>query len=492
MKSSRGIWFSLLGATALALAACSSGEEAATNTPGASATSTTGSGSSGNGKAVFGVSDAAADMGAVTEVKVTIDSVKVHQKGGAWVTVASDAKTFNLLELEANGATEVVGQADLKAGSYDQMEINITKVVVVDANGEAEAELPNSTMQFATVMEVTAGATATADLDFQTDQSLHVSAEGKYVLAPVIAVETRASATAQVAADGVVTITGGRVTSDTQVGMDVQGNVGAGLMISPSAVLSVTGDVIVQTKGEVILGGTIKAVDTAKGTITIESSNSTQTVVNAGSNATINLGGGVTSLTSLSTKVGSEAVVKYDAESKAATTVTGSASGSAGGSANTEATVSGTIKAVDAAAGTITVAAQGGGDVVLKVASDGMVKVDGSASTVATLATKVGSQVTASYNAETKIATSVDAKAQANASGTATVNGTLKAVDVLAGTVTIAAQGGGDVVLKVASNTTVQAGGAVSTMANLATKIGSQVSASYNVETRAAASITVS
>jgi hypothetical protein len=78
MKATRGIFAGVFISLSLVLAGCGDGGGTA-NTPTPSGGSTPAA--SNDGRAVFAVSDAAADMGAVTSVKVTIDSVKVHQEG---------------------------------------------------------------------------------------------------------------------------------------------------------------------------------------------------------------------------------------------------------------------------------------------------------------------------------------------------------------------------------------------------------------------------
>ena len=58
---------------------------------------------SGNGRAVFMVADAAADMGSVTKMEVTIDRVEAHSATQGWVTVFNEAKTYDLMELRESG-----------------------------------------------------------------------------------------------------------------------------------------------------------------------------------------------------------------------------------------------------------------------------------------------------------------------------------------------------------------------------------------------------
>lgn len=222
------------------------------------------------GKAIFYVSDAAVEMGAVSSVQITVDSLRVHSQGGAWTTVSTNAQSYDLLQLKAAGAGKLLAQADLNAGTYDQVELNISKVVVVDAQGSHEAKLPSSKLQVKTVMEVKAGTTATANFDFIADESLHITGEGKYILAPVVQTETRSNAEVQVAANNEVRVSGGKGVVQVRVGMDAEGNVGTGLQLSPDAVLSIEASgKVVQVKGQATVTGTIKAVDTTAGTVTI-------------------------------------------------------------------------------------------------------------------------------------------------------------------------------------------------------------------------------
>ena len=56
---------------------------------------------SSQGRAVFTVADAAADMGTVTRVLVTVDSLQVQNASGGWITVSSTPHAYDLLQLKA-------------------------------------------------------------------------------------------------------------------------------------------------------------------------------------------------------------------------------------------------------------------------------------------------------------------------------------------------------------------------------------------------------
>ena len=65
----------------------------------------------------------------------------------------------------------------------------------------------------------------------------------------------------------------------------------------------------------------------------------------------------------------------------------------------------------------------------------------------------------------------------------------MKAVNVLASTITITTDAGADMQLKVVSNTQIKIGVTLSTFVSLATKIGSMVDVTYDAQTMTATSI---
>ena len=199
--------------------------------------STSSSQTGNEGRVVFTITDAAADMQGVTQVQVTVDNMQAHSTTEGWVTLSSTSQTYNLLELKSENKLEIIADANISAGTYDQVRMDISQVTVVDSNGSHEAKLPSGELKIFTQLEVNANSTSTATFDFIADESLHITGNGKYILAPVIQVETRADA--QVTSDGQVAISNGRVTSNIKVGMDEKGNVGVGLGIASNSSLEI-------------------------------------------------------------------------------------------------------------------------------------------------------------------------------------------------------------------------------------------------------------
>jgi hypothetical protein len=192
------------------------------------------------GRAVFLVTDAAADMGTVSSVKVTVDSVQAHSTTQGWVTVSSAPQTYDLLALKSSGDAVLLADVQLKEGTYEQIRLDISSVVVTDENGTHEAKLPSKELKIVGGMSVAANTTSAVTFDFIADESLHTTGNGQYILAPVIQVETREHAQVD-ASDESDVLVSGAVKSSTKVGMDVNGNVGVGLKIADDENLEIEG-----------------------------------------------------------------------------------------------------------------------------------------------------------------------------------------------------------------------------------------------------------
>ncbi|MBI4310256.1 MAG: hypothetical protein HY681_00635, partial [Chloroflexi bacterium] len=283
-------------------------------------------------------------------------------------------------------------------------------------------------------------------------------------------------------------------------------SVGAQVTAQYNAQMRTATSINAQTQGSAFasVSGTLKAVNVLNNTITVTSQAGADVVLNVSAQSRVLLNGSATTVAALATSLGSQVSAEYNAQTKTAAQVNVATALGLGLSLgtpptatpappaptpSTTATLSGTLKSVNAVAGTITITAQGGSEVVLNVASDTKLAVDGAAATLATLATKIGSTMTAEYNAQTKIATSVSAQAQASAS--ATVSGTLKAVNVLANTVTITAQGGAELVLNLTAQSKILVNGSASTAATLAIMVGKPTTVEYNSQTKAVVSLNI-
>ena len=217
-----------------------------------------------NGRGVFTISDAAANMGAVSSVKVTVENVRVHSAAQGWVTVSSTPQTYDLLDLKAQGNQALLADAELKPGIYDQLRLEISKVTVVDVNGSHDARLPSGELKIVGGMQVNENSTSSAEFDFEASESLHQTGNGTYIFAPVVQLETRANANVSVNSQNDVQVNGGTVVTVTKAGMDERGNVGVNVRIPASANVSIdpiTGSINVVHTGRLVAAITDPSAD---------------------------------------------------------------------------------------------------------------------------------------------------------------------------------------------------------------------------------------
>src|SRR3989338_10639568 len=87
---------------------------------------------SATGRAVFAAKDAAANMGSVSSIQMTVQSVQVHSAAHGWTTVSSSANTYDLMQLKSQGNAALLADANLPAGAYEQMRLDVSSVIVTD------------------------------------------------------------------------------------------------------------------------------------------------------------------------------------------------------------------------------------------------------------------------------------------------------------------------------------------------------------------------
>ncbi|VVC04899.1 Uncharacterised protein [Candidatus Burarchaeum australiense] len=197
---------------------------------------------SGEGRAVITITDAAADMGSVSGINITVGSISVHSAQGGWATVSSTQKTYDLLQLRASGAQSLLADANLSPGTYDQIRLEISNVAVTDSNGTHNAKLPSGDLTIKGGFSVAANSTTSLNLDFAADRSLHLTGNGRYILAPVVRLQEKDSADVDASNEADVKVRGGRLETDIEVGMNENGAVGEGIVIRPDANLTIGDD----------------------------------------------------------------------------------------------------------------------------------------------------------------------------------------------------------------------------------------------------------
>lgn len=179
----------------------------------------------GQGRVVFVVKDAAiASMQGATSVNITVDKVEVYSASKGWISVSTEQKHYNLLQLKQSGSAALLADVRLPTDTYDQIRLNIRTVEVMTTTGIAwEAKLPSHVLKIVGRFSVAEGKTSTVSIDFLADKSLHLTGAGTYILAPVVKLETRNHADVEIKFDESVDIKGGNIEEEKSEGMNEKG-----------------------------------------------------------------------------------------------------------------------------------------------------------------------------------------------------------------------------------------------------------------------------
>jgi len=111
----------------------------------------------------------------VISANVTLDNIEVHREGGGWETIdIGENVTFDLMEVI--GVTEVLSSANVTAGSFTQIRMDVAKVDVVFVIGNitdnVTARVPSEKLKIVKAFEVAGGTKTVLTLDFDGKRSL--------------------------------------------------------------------------------------------------------------------------------------------------------------------------------------------------------------------------------------------------------------------------------------------------------------------------------
>lgn len=202
------------------------------------------------GRVIFSVTDAAANMGTISEINMKVNSVDMHSSTEGWVTVSTTPKTYSLLMLNAQNKSELLADINAKAGTYDQVRLIVDSVSVKTKAGVTSiAKLPSGELKINTKIVINADETSSVNFDFLADKSLHVTGNGSYIFAPVVKTETRSSGEVSVDSYSVVKINGGTVDDSNTVGMDIDGSVKINFLINAKQKLNVDANNVIKIEG---------------------------------------------------------------------------------------------------------------------------------------------------------------------------------------------------------------------------------------------------
>jgi len=178
------------------------------------------------GKIIFGITDAAANMGDVSAVLITVNRVQIHSEASGWVTVSNETKQYDLLALKQSGAISLLASSTAAIGTYDQVKLMISKVIVTKNGVQIEAKLPSGELKIVGNLVVNPDRTSSMVFDFIADKSLHITGNGKLIFAPVIKIKKQNDVSILIKSNGEINITGDKEDDDEEnVGMDEKGEI---------------------------------------------------------------------------------------------------------------------------------------------------------------------------------------------------------------------------------------------------------------------------
>ena len=61
--------------------------------------------------------------------------MKIHSETDGWIDVTNTKQEYDLLKLKAEDKQALLADAQLKEGNYNQLRLDISKVIVTDSTG---------------------------------------------------------------------------------------------------------------------------------------------------------------------------------------------------------------------------------------------------------------------------------------------------------------------------------------------------------------------
>ena len=221
------------------------------------------------GTVMLGIKNTETKTGNISAIIVSVNKVEIHHQAQGWITVLNNPGDYDLLALKTTGATTLLTQVNMVAGTYDQIKFTVSKVMVVENGITTEAKLLAPEIKMTGTMIVEENKISTVVVDVLTQKSLQKTVNGRFVFAPVVKAQTQSNANVSVGANNQLTITSGNIDSDISAGMNINGEMIANFMLNFGIQLTEMGNVI-----------KIGTLDEKDKTITINAESAINTAVN--------------------------------------------------------------------------------------------------------------------------------------------------------------------------------------------------------------------
>ena len=126
-----------------------------------------------------------ADVKSAIVYLTNIEVHRVSDNASEWIPILGAPPSFDLLEVI--GVEKVLGSANVTAGKFTQIRMDVDRVEVVTVDGDNfTAEVPSGKLKIVRPFNVGAGTTTVLTLDFDGTKSLIVTSKGKALFKPVV------------------------------------------------------------------------------------------------------------------------------------------------------------------------------------------------------------------------------------------------------------------------------------------------------------------
>ncbi|MBI2288710.1 MAG: DUF4382 domain-containing protein [Chloroflexi bacterium] len=128
----------------------------------------------------------------VKSAVVYLKSIQVHKvtdnisdNTSGWIPIIGAPPSFDLMDVI--GVEKILGSANITAGSFTQIRMEVEKVVGVTVAGDNfTAEVPSGELKIVGAFNVGGGGKTVLTLDFDGEKSLIVTGKGKALFKPVV------------------------------------------------------------------------------------------------------------------------------------------------------------------------------------------------------------------------------------------------------------------------------------------------------------------
>lgn len=174
------------------------------------------------GSTLFTVSDAPTSYN-ISALYVTVDNASIHSTTGKWYKIPLQVKSFDLIALD--NISKVLSGISLGNGTYNEIILQISNVTATVNGTNQSVYLPNHKLSIFGRFNISNGTTNWINIDFNLENSLHITKNGKIVMLPVLFIRHINDNSLDVNDSTIVIARGdGRVREMFEEGMEVNGN----------------------------------------------------------------------------------------------------------------------------------------------------------------------------------------------------------------------------------------------------------------------------